>query len=145
MGVLTRIWYVLLFILVVGLFFYDNINSRYKAEYGLTLNKYLENPQKYGGYKGQHFGRIININQDYFYFDVGDSHIKVIGSGVKKSVYGDTLVFINHKKDGTMKLIDYHNYNYNYLLYLVSFFALIIFVVVFFKEWKVTLRGFENA
>ncbi len=142
---LTRSWYVLLFILVVALFLYDNVYSMYKSENEFTLEKYLENPQKYGGHKGQRFGKIINISQDHFYFNLGDSSIRVSGSGVEKSVYGDTVVFLYYRKDGVIELIDYHHYNYNYLLYVVSFLAFIIFLIIFFNEWKVTWRGFENA
>ena len=117
------------------------------AESAFTLNDYLENPQKYGGYKGQHFGKFISISQDNFYYDLGDLDIKVIGSGVRNPIYGETVIFVNHRTDGIIELVDYHNYNYNYLLYFFSFIALVIFLILFFREWRLTLRGgclFEN-
>lgn len=143
MGVLTRVWYVLLFILIVGLLLYENIY--YSMGDIFSLDKYLNNPEKYGAYKGQPFGRIINISQDHFYFDGGGLPFKVIGSGVRKAVYGETILFLNFRKDGIIELIDYHNYNYNHLLYILSFIAFIIFLILFFKEWKITFRGFKDA
>ncbi len=124
----------------MGLFVYDNVRSMYVAEHGFTLNNYLKDPQRYGGGRGQRFGKVINTSQDHFYFDLGDSYIKVIGSGVKKSIYGETVIFINFRKDGIIELIDYHNYDYNYLLYLLSFIALVIFLIIFFREWRLTFR-----
>lgn len=140
-----RVWYVLLFILIVGLVFYDNVWWMYMGQEVFSLSNYIKNPEKYGDYKGQPFGRIINISQDYFYFDDGDSSFKVIGSGIKKAVYGETVLFLNFRRDGVIELIDYHNYDYNYLLYFLSFIALVIFLIIFLKEWRLGLRGFENA
>ena len=116
-----------------------------KAKEGFSLDRYLENPQKYGGIKAERMVKIINISQDHFYLDLSNTPIKVYGSGVKKPVYGETLVFLNFRKDGIIELIDYHNYNYNYFLYIISIFAFSIFIIIFFKEWKITARGFKDA
>ena len=110
-----------------------------------THDNYLENPQKYGGVKYERMGKIISISQDHFYFELGARDIKVIGSGIKRPILGETVVYVHYRKDGVIELIDYHNYNYNYLLYGVSFIALLIFIMIFFKEWKITWRGFKDA
>jgi len=52
------------------------------------LKSYIENPQKYGGHKVENFGRIANISQESFYFNLGSDTIKVIGKGIKKPVLG---------------------------------------------------------
>ena|SRR3989344_9053241 len=141
MGGLAKVWYFLLFVLITILFFYGNVMDKSYGEDAFNLDNYLKNPQKYGDYKGQVFGKITGINQDSFYIN----SLKVSGSGIIKPVYGETVLFLDFKKDGIIKLIDYHNYNYNYFLYVISFFAFVVFIVIFFKEWKITLRGFKDA
>ena len=89
--------------------------------------------------------KITSMSEDYFYVNLENTKIKIMGSGIKMPVLGQTAVFLDFRKDGTVKLIDYHNYNYNYVLYILSFFALIIFLIMLFKEWKITLRGFKSA
>ena len=137
MGVLTRVWYVLLFILIMGLVFYDDI---WWAEYKLS-ERGIER-------ETQFFGKIINISKDHFYLYTGPSNVKIESSNipdVRKTRYGEIVVHVISKKDRIVEGINYHNYDYNYLLYIVSFFAFVIFVIIFFKEWKLTLKGFENA
>ena len=80
---LIRAGYFILFILIVVLFIHDNVNVTLEAEEEFSLNKYLENPQKYGGLQLENFGRIVNISQNHFYFNIGDTELKVFGSGIK--------------------------------------------------------------
>ena len=145
MGVLVKVWYLLLFILILSLFFYGNLYVDYSAEDVFNLDGYFKNPQKYGRDNVQVFGNIINIRQNNLYFDLGGLNINVVGSDVKKAVYGETVLFLNFRKDGIIELLDYHNYNYNYLLYIISLFALVVFAIILFMEWKITVRGFKDA
>jgi len=142
---LTKIWFFLVLILIVSLFIRDNVRSMDKAKEGFTVNNYLENPQKYGGVKLENFGRIVNINQDHFYLNIGGRDLKVYGSGIKRPILGEIVVYINYNKNGRLEMIDYHTYDYNYVLYGISFFALILFIIIFFREWKFTWRGFKDA
>jgi len=143
MKVLIKLWYLLLFLLLVSLLAYDDIRIL-EDENIFTLDKYLENPGKYGGAKSQRMGKILEINGDYFFFSGGDKAIKVIGK-IERPVLGETLIYVHYRKDGVIELIDYHNYNFNYILYILSLFAIMIFLVVFFREWKLTKRGFKDA
>lgn len=145
MGALIKIWYLLVFFLIVTLSLYDNAYDRYISENKFSVKNYLNNPTKYGGYKDNYLANIINVSKDHFYLDLKGFNIKVFGSGIKKTVYGETVFFLNFRKDGRIELIDYHNYNYNYLLYFFSVIAFFIFIFIFFKEWKLTKKGFENA
>ncbi|MFH2028573.1 MAG: hypothetical protein ABIJ08_05515 [Nanoarchaeota archaeon] len=145
MGALTRSWYLLVFILIISLLYYDNIQQQIRQESVFSLNNYYQNHEKYGDYKDQRFGKITNITADNFYFDMGSFSIKVEANDVKPSVYGETTALLYYSKDGSIYLIDYHNYNYNYILYILSFIAFIIFLIIFFKEWKPTIRGFKDA
>ncbi len=131
-------------ILMLFLFAYDNYFTNNRSKNNFTVNNYLANPKEYGGLQLEALGVIGNISENYFYFDMGGRSIKVFGSGIKRPVLGETLVFLDYRKDGVIKLIDYHNYNFNYVLYAVSFLSVIIFILIFFKEWKITLRGFKS-
>tara|TARA_B100000315_G_scaffold250857_1_gene284483 strand:+ start:1211 stop:1666 length:456 start_codon:yes stop_codon:yes gene_type:complete len=142
---LVKTGYILTLILLLTIFLYDNVKGINKAKEGFTIEKYMENPQKFGGIKFEHMARIINISQDHFYVNLGNRDLKVMGSGIKRPIYGETLVYVHYRKDGIIELIDYHNYDYNYFLYIISFFAFIVFIIIFLKEWKITWRGFEDA
>ncbi|MCH7770309.1 MAG: PD-(D/E)XK nuclease family protein, partial [Bacteroidetes bacterium] len=102
---------------IIGFFSYERVHYSNKAKDDFSLSGYLEHPQRYGGNKGEVFGKILNISQNHFYFNLGDKTIKVYGPGIKKPVYGETVVFLNFRKDGIIEMMDYHNYNYNYFLY----------------------------
>lgn len=137
--------YFLVFVLMIILFLYDNAERASTAKEEFSIRDYLKNPQKYGGYQIESMVKITGISKDYFYVNLDNTEFKVIGSGIKMPIFGQTAVFLDFRKDGIIKLIGYHNYNYNYLLYIISIFALIVFALIFFKEWKITLRGFKNA
>ena len=142
---MARVGYLLLFILIFGLFLYDNAERENMAKEEFSIRGYLNDPQKYGSHQIESMVKITAISEDHFYVNLEGTQLNVVGSGIKMPVFGQTAAFLDFRKDGTIKLIDYHNYNYNYLLYIMSFFALIVFLIIFFKEWKITLRGFKNA
>lgn len=142
---LAGIGYFLVLILVLTIYVHDNLRDVDKAKEGFTIINYLKNPQKYGDHKAESMAKIINISQDHFYINVGNTNLKVMGSGIRRPVLGETAVFLNYRKDGIIELVDYHNYNCNYVLYFVSFFAIIISIIIFFREWKITARGFKDA
>ena len=140
-----KFWFFLTLIIIVSLMFYE---TKYYADYSknnFSLQNYLENPEKYGDHSSESFGRIVNISQDHFYFNAGGDYIKVFGKNIQKAELGETVLYLDYRKDGRIVMIDYHNYNYNYILYAISFLAVMIFVFLFFKEWKLTRRGFKNA
>lgn len=139
------IWNFLVFLLILGFLAYDNARGYNGAKDSFTIKKYLENPQKYGGVKIENFGRIVNISQDHFYFDIGSTDLKVFGSGVKEPVLGEMVVYLDYRKDGRIKMIDFHTYDYNFILYGISFIALIVFIFIFLKEWKFSWKGFKDA
>ena len=140
-----KAWYLLIVLLIIGLMIYETGYYSIYSKAKFSVRSYLENPQQYGGNKYENFGRIINISQNYFYFDLGGEKIKVLGKGIQKPILGETVLYLDYRKDGTIAMIDYHNYNYNYVLYAISALAVIIFIFLFFKEWKITRKGFKNA
>lgn len=131
--------------LIVTMLIYDNTHTRVIREEVFSLDGYFKDPQKYGDRYYEAMVKIINISNDHLYANIGDKDVKITGSEIKRPVLGETVVYLHYKKDGIIELIDYHNYNHNYILYGISFFALILFVVIFLKEWKFTRRGFKDA
>ena len=140
-----KLWFFLALIIIVSLMFYETEFYSNYSKNNFGLQNYLENPEKYGNYRSESFGSIVNISQDYFYFDAGGEYIKVFGKNIQKPVLGETVLYLDYRKDGNIAMMDYHNYNYNYVLYAISFLAVVVFVFLFFKEWKLTRRGFKNA
>lgn len=145
MKILIGAWYVLVIIAILAIFLYDNVNATIRSIERFTLDKYFEDPQKYGNKKAEHMVKIINVSQDHFYIELNNKDIKVMGSGIQRPLYGETVVFLNYRKDGIIELIDYHNYNYNYFLYGMSIVAVLVFAIIFSREWKITKGGFKDA
>lgn len=134
--------YLIVVLLIVVLLFYENAYHWEKREFGFTLERFLDQPQRYGDYRGERFGAIGEVYEDYFYFSVGDKVIKVMGKA-EKPLFNEVTAHLEFRKDGTIQLLAYHNYKYNFFLYVVSALALGIFAWMFFREWKLTKRGFE--
>ncbi len=127
---LTKVFYFFVFVLIAWLVFYDGI---WWEEY--ELNK------RGAGRETQLFGNIINISEDYFYLHTASSDVRIESFGmppVRRARYGETVVHGIFREGGITEGLDYHNYDYNYVLYILSFIAFIIFLIIFFKEWKIT-------
>ena len=142
--ILPRVAYVIVLMIFIGLLLYENVPVGDDSEH-FSIEKYLKEPDKYANKKMERIIKIKNISNENFYFQWNNNDIKVLGHGIEMPVLGETVVYLNFRKDGIIEMIDYHNYNYNYILYILSFFALVWFVIIFFREWKITRRGFENA
>lgn len=59
--------------------------------------------------------------------------------------WGEVSIYGEVQADGSLHALRVHNYDYNYLLYLLSFLTGIGVLVFFFHEWKITSRGFVHA
>ena len=59
-------------------------------------------------------------------------------------VFGEVLVY-GDMNQSTITAIGIHNYNYNYLLYIMSAIAGLLVAFYFFKEWKITKGGIIDA
>ena len=144
-GNLNRALYFLILVLFIGTFVYDNLRTSGKAKDGFTISNYLGSPEKYDGYKMEIMVRVVNISLGHFVFNIGSKDLKISGSGIKKPVLGETALYANFRGDGTIEMIDYHNYNYNHILYIISLIAIVLFLALFFREWKLASGGFKNA
>ena len=101
---------------------------------------------KYEGAETEFTGHLINLSEDYFYMSVNQVPLKVYFSGQKSPKSGQIYAHIILNRDLTATAIETHNMNYNYLKYYVSALGFILFLLIFFKEWKIKkLRFVENA
>ena len=143
--VFNFIWYILVIATITFLIIYDKSVRLENKGRGFRLDNYLQDHAKYGGYQGERLAKIVNISEDYLYIRTEGKILKVYGKGVKMPILGESVFFLDFGKDGNIRMIAYHNYDYNYLLYAVSFVSLVVFAVIFFKDWKFTRGGFGNA
>ena len=134
--------YAVIILLIVTLLFYENAYHWERREFGFTLERFLQDPKTYGGYRGERFGAITEVYDNYFYFSVGERVLKVFGKA-EKPRFGEVTAHLEFRKDGTIQLLAYHHYKYNLFLYAVSLVAFGIFLRLFFREWRLTKRGFE--
>ncbi|MEK6950821.1 MAG: hypothetical protein AABX13_03820 [Nanoarchaeota archaeon] len=93
----------------------------------------------YGGLGGSgSFYLIYNqklVRIDYQNYERGHDRIYVPPRWGEVSLYGQV------QADGSLRAWRVHNYDYNYLLYVLSFFTGIGVLIFFFHEWKITRRG----
>ncbi len=139
----SRLRYALIVVLFLLLFAHQNAWNLQRERF--HIDRFFEDPLTYGNHTGQRFGKVVGVQADTFDFNDGDKVIRIEGSGVVPAVLGETILYVDYRLDGRMVLIDYHNYNYNYVLYGLSLVAFFYFVWLFFREWKLTKRGFRDA
>lgn len=140
----TGLFIYLLVILVFVLLSIDFYLS--KEHYQPSGGEFLANPKKYSGQIVQFSGRVLNISEDSFYLSLNQMPLKVYYAGLEKPKLGQVEVKVELNEDGTAKALDMHVLSYNYIKYFISFFGLILFVFIFFKEWRLKKWRFvENA
>ncbi|MBS3096723.1 hypothetical protein J4480_04755 [Candidatus Woesearchaeota archaeon] len=140
-------FYAILYLVVLTIFFLLSADFYLKKGfYPPSSDEFLSNPSKYAGQNTKFTGSIINITANSFYMRVNQKPIKIHYPGMEKPKFGQvyTLVRLNH--DGTATALQVHNLSYNYIKYILSFFAFILFLFIFFREWKLDgWRFAENA
>lgn len=159
---LFSIWYVLAILLFITTL------AHYAVTYHnrFTIGDVLASPASYvgmnlsvtGPYGGSDFGSVESSA-------VGKGTIATAGSKAAGSFYviynqkpvsvyynqtyipphwGEVSVYGTVQADGSLYARRIHNYNYNYLLYFLSFFAGGGVLLFFLHEWKITWRGIRE-
>ena len=114
--------------------------------YSPSSNEILINPALYSGKKFTFIGPVINTTSSSFYMSVNHKPLRVNYQNLQKPILGQIYVLATLNNDGSANALDVHDLSYNYVKYFISFFAFIIFLVIFFKEWKFKKwRLVENA
>jgi hypothetical protein len=75
------------------------------------------------------------VRIDYQNYEIGYDQLYVPPRWGEVSLYGQV------QADGSLQAWRVHNYDYNYLLYILSFFTGSGVLLFFFHEWKITRRG----
>ncbi len=135
-------WYfVAVLLLLVTLFHYHLVYLvsftigdffAHPAQYA-GINKSLTGP--YGGPADGGFYLIYNQRAARIYYDQQYTPPRL----------GEVNLYGELQADGSLRALRVHNYNYNYVLYVLSFFAGLGTLIFFFHEWKITRKGFKHA
>lgn len=135
-------WFVLIVVLLSLTLFHDSLRTH---KYSFTMHDFLLEPQKYAGQTRNIMGVYQEPTKKGFSIIYNKEKVEIIYDKEHQAPkYGEILIFGELQRDGTVKALGVHNYNYNFLLYLLSFIAGIIIIVVFFREWKLTKKGFVD-
>lgn len=142
--VLARTLYVLvLFALLLSLLHYRVVFT--KTSDPFTFKKFLDHPEKYAGLTVSAMGPYGGSFPGGFFVIHNTLPIKVYYEQVHRSPrFGEVLARGTLHADGSLHAKQVHNYDYNYVWYALSFLTGMVVLVYFFKEWKCTLRGFEE-
>lgn len=117
-----------------------------KDNYLPSSDAFFYNPSKYDATKTIFTGSVINVSNDFFYMKVNQKSLKVYFQGLEEPKFGQMEAIVILNSDGTAQALRIHNFNYNYVKYIVSLFALFIFLYIFFSDWKIkNWRFIKNA
>ncbi len=136
------LYVVVLFTLLVSLFHYRVAFTKADA---FTFKKFLDNPKKYDGLVVSVMGPYGGSFPGGFFVIHNKLPIKVYYEPFHDAPrIGEVLARGTLQVDGTLYAKQVHNYDYNYLWYALSFLTGMVVLIYFLKEWKCTLRGFEE-
>jgi|SRR3989344_2101411 len=131
---------------VIGLLFLSIFSLTNYNHYYPSIKNFNDNPEKYEGITTEQHGVIKEINKNEFIFSIGNQDILVKSDfEIRKPKQGSVDIIGVFRKEGFIELKDIHYFDYNNSKYLTSVIGLIIFLFIFFKEWKLTFRGFKHA
>lgn len=140
-------WMAVLYILaILALVFLGVYTLENHEKYFPSVYNILNNPDKYDGQVIELYVRPMNITNESFLINDNGAWITVRYKNLTPPKYGQLAFFGVFKKDGSyIQAIEVRYDNYSYLKYVLSFIGLFIIIIMLFKEWKLTRRGFEDA
>lgn len=138
---------IIIYVILIFLFVLLSVNFYLSKKYYVpSSDTFLFNPLKYAGKETEFTGHVLNATADSFYLDVNQKPLKIYYPNFEKPVLGQVYVKVKLNRDGTANAIEMHKLSYNYIKYVISFFAFFLFLFIFFKEWKFKKwRFIENA
>lgn len=108
-----------------------------------TMNDFIEDPSCCAGLSKSFMGVYEKPFADGFIIIYNHRPVKVIfNEEYIPPRYGEVSVYGILQQDGSVNAMGVHNYNYNFIIYGISFIAGVFVLFSFFKEWKVTVHGF---
>jgi len=139
---IALLWYFLvLVLLIVTLFHYNSVYVNNGKKFEM-----IEHPEKYHGITKQFMGKYGGSFNGGFYLKYNEQLVPIhYSEEYSPPHFGNVLVYGTFNKEGYVEAIGVHNYQYNYIIYLISLIAFLFVVWLFFKEWKIISRGFKSA
>ena len=133
---------IVLCIFIVSLMHYYII----EGEGSKAVIDFMQDPKKYAGETREIMGPYLEPTDQGFIMLYNKQPLRVhYEKEYNPPTYGQVLVYGTLNEAGYIDAIGVHNYNYNYIIYALSFLAGLYVIKVFFTEWKITRRGIENA
>ena len=133
----------LLAILLLALMMYYSYTSHDK--YYPSISDFVKDPEKYDDIFTEQQVNVYNITADSFMARFGNDEVLVKYKNARQPKYGLLTFTGYYKKAGYIEATEVKYNDYSHGKYLFSFIGLFIFLYIFFKEWKITLRGFKDA
>lgn len=137
--ILLRVAYLLTIILtLVTLLHYSIIN---KNEF--TMNDFFKNPAQFAGQYRSITGPFVAQTEEGFFMEYNKHPFLVhYAEPYSPPRLGEVSVYGTLNEDGSVTALRIHNYDYNYLLYVLSFIAGVSVIIYFLWDWEITLTGF---
>tara|TARA_Y100000310_G_scaffold202322_1_gene202456 strand:- start:474 stop:893 length:420 start_codon:yes stop_codon:yes gene_type:complete len=133
------------FIGIIGLVLLSIFSLTQYDNYYPSIKDLNENPERYDQLLTEQYGRIKEFREDGFILLSGNEEILVKTKNIRNPIQGSLSILGTFHKEGFIELNNIHYFDYNNSKYVVSVIGLIIFLFIFFKEWKITSRGFKHA
>jgi len=106
---------------------------------------FLENPEQYHGILAENSGYVKDIKDGSFVMESNNGNVVVVYNGsVRKVPFGLISVVGTYNKAGYIEAKQIHYHDYGNMKYVLSFVAFIFLILSIFKEWKLTVSGFEE-
>ena len=111
-----------------------------------TLTSFLRDSRAYEGKLMMIEGRIIERGGNHYVVSTSNIPVRIV---YEQSEFEDlrspaVAVLGELTGDGGIKVFEVHHEKFLTIRYYVSFIVFIMFLFFFFKEWKLTLRGFSE-
>ena len=137
--------------IILLLFFLGILTALYIEHYKnfktrLNLQNIIENPEKYTGTYYQTMGRVVKVDHDFFYLldTEANKEIPVLYPNHHVHKNDHLVTYGPFTSEGYMIAADIRFQSSEPFKYLISLFAGIFFLWMFFREWRLTTSGFEE-
>jgi len=136
-------WYVYLLVIaaLIFLMLYSLIN--YHRHYP-SLDTFYNEPGKYAGARAENCGMMVDKTNDGFILRAGVNKILVRynQTSLRYPLLG-TVCVLGTYNDGFIHAEAVRLNDFIFVKYFISLLAFFYVVFVFFREWKITIRGFK--
>ena len=141
--ILAKLGFGILILILLSAMFVSYYNSYQEKT---TLQSILKNPEKYDGVYYQTSGRISRTTDSFVYIldTEANMEIPVLYAGHYFKPGNNAVFYGSMTKDGYMIAAKSRLQNSEPFKYLISLIAGVIFLFLFFKEWKLSWNGFQE-